>query len=105
MNSGEVSDVSWGKFAAAVERWEKITGRTAPPATTSDGKNGARRLSSRFTEWLMGLPAGWITGRGLSRTDELKIAGNGVVPQQAAMALRMLSEGLDFTFTDRTSDE
>jgi hypothetical protein len=105
MNSGQVSDESWGKFAAGVERWETITGRAAPPATTSDGKNGARRLSSRFTEWLMGLPAGWITARGLSRTDELKIAGNGVVPQQAALALRMLTEGLDFTFMDRTNDE
>lgn len=39
----------------------------------------------------MGLPAGWVTDApGLSRADMLKILGNGVVPQQAAAALRAL---------------
>lgn len=42
-------------------------------------------------EWMQGLPDGWVTGTpGLSRADMLKILGNGVVPQQAAAALRML---------------
>lgn len=37
----------------------------------------------------MGLPAGWITDTpGLSFNDQLKMAGSGVVPQQAAAALR-----------------
>jgi len=44
------------------------------------------RLSSRFVEWMMGLPDGWVTGVGLSRSQELKMLGNGVVPQQAAAA-------------------
>lgn len=39
----------------------------------------------------MGLPAGWVTGvPGLSRADMLHVLGNGVVPQQAAAALRLL---------------
>ncbi|WP_257135473.1 hypothetical protein [Streptomyces sp. b94] len=39
----------------------------------------------------MGLPAGWVTGvPGLSRTAQLKALGNGVVPQQATAALRLL---------------
>ena len=39
----------------------------------------------------MGLPEGWVTGvPGLSRNAQLKALGNGVVPQQAAVALRML---------------
>lgn len=39
----------------------------------------------------MGLPAGWVTGvPGLSRNQQLHALGNGVVPQQCAMALRML---------------
>jgi DNA (cytosine-5)-methyltransferase 1 len=42
---------------------------------------------------MMGLPAGWITGVGLKRNDELKACGNGVVPQQAELALRLLLEG------------
>jgi DNA (cytosine-5)-methyltransferase 1 len=39
----------------------------------------------------MGLPEGWVTDvPGLSRNAQLKALGNGVVPQQAAMALRLL---------------
>jgi DNA (cytosine-5)-methyltransferase 1 len=41
---------------------------------------------------MMGLPDGWITGHHLKRNDELKLAGNGVVPQQAELALRLLLE-------------
>jgi DNA (cytosine-5)-methyltransferase 1 len=48
-------------------------------------------LSAVFVEWLMGLPPGWVTEvPGLSRNDQLKILGNGVVPQQAEAALRYL---------------
>ena len=40
----------------------------------------------------MGLPAGHVTDvPGLSRTAQLKALGNGVVPQQAAFALRLLT--------------
>jgi DNA (cytosine-5)-methyltransferase 1 len=39
----------------------------------------------------MGIPEGWVTGvPGLSRNDQLKALGNGVVPQQATLALRHL---------------
>ncbi|MFD9334261.1 hypothetical protein ACFWBF_07550 [Streptomyces sp. NPDC060028] len=49
------------------------------------------RLNPAFVEWLMGLPAGHVTDvPGLSRTAQLKALGNGVVPQQAAHALRSL---------------
>lgn len=62
-------------------------GRRAP-APTELTDRGKHRLSPRFTEWMMGLPAGWITDTpGLSRNDQLKMCGNGVVPQQAAAAL------------------
>ena len=50
------------------------------------------KLSSRFVEWMMGLPDGWVTGVGLSRSQELKMLGNGVVPQQAAAAYGWLLE-------------
>jgi len=92
--SGVDDPIIWGKFAPAIERWEQLTGRVAPAPTKPDGKDDAHRLSSEFTEWMMGLPAGWITGVGLSRNEELKACGNGVVPQQAELALRMLLEGL-----------
>jgi DNA (cytosine-5)-methyltransferase 1 len=80
----------WGKFEPAIRRWESIIGRPAPEPTKPDGKDNNHRLSSKFTEWMMGLPDGWITGHGLKRNDELKLAGNGVVPQQAELALRLL---------------
>jgi DNA (cytosine-5)-methyltransferase 1 len=90
MNSGEVSDSKWGKFEPAVRLWEQEIGREAPSPTKPDGKDGNHRLSSKFTEWMMGLPEGWITDVGLTRNEELKLAGNGVVPQQAELALRLL---------------
>ena len=86
---------NWGKFEPAIRRWEDTIGRPAPAPTKPDGKEGAHRLSSAFTEWMMGLPEGWITEVGLSRNAELKACGNGVVPQQAELALRMLLQGVD----------
>jgi hypothetical protein len=83
---------NWGKFEPAIRRWEAILGRPAPEPTKPDGKDNNHRLSSKFTEWMMGLPDGWITGHDLKRNDELKLAGNGVVPQQAELALRLLLE-------------
>jgi len=80
----------WGRFEPVVRRWEAVTEATAPAPTKPDGKDGRHRLSSEFTEWMMGLPKGWITGLGLSRKDELKACGNGVVPQQAMLALKIL---------------
>lgn len=86
--------LSWGKFEPAIIRWENILGRSAPAPTKPDGKEGNHRLSSRFTEWMMGLPEGWITDCGLTRNEELKACGNGVVPQQAAYALKSLKESM-----------
>jgi hypothetical protein len=87
---------AWGKFEPAIRRWENVLGRQAPAPTKPDGREGAHRLSSEFTEWMMGLPAGWVTGCGLTRNEELKACGNGVVPQQAELALRILLEGISF---------
>jgi hypothetical protein len=86
------SEISWGKFGPAIQLWEKHIGRKSPAPTKPDGKQGNHRLSSKFTEWMMGLPDGWITDVGLTRNEELKLAGNGVVPQQAELALRLLLE-------------
>lgn len=48
------------------------------------------RLNPVFVEWMMGLPEGWVTGQGLSNRQALKMLGNGVVPQQALLAYRLL---------------
>jgi DNA (cytosine-5)-methyltransferase 1 len=47
-------------------------------------------LNPVFVEWMMGLPEGHVTGHGLSPAQELKMLGNGVVPQQASLALQLL---------------
>jgi DNA (cytosine-5)-methyltransferase 1 len=83
------ADIAWGQYESAVRRWEQLTRRA--PTPTERGSKGQARLSPAFVEWLMGLPAGWVTDvPGLSRNEQLKALGNGVVPQQAAAALRML---------------
>jgi len=41
---------------------------------------------------MMGLDENHVCGLGLSRTAELKALGNGVVPQQALLALALLDE-------------
>jgi hypothetical protein len=94
-----VPETNWGKFEPAIRRWESLT-RVAPSPTKPDGKDGNHRLSAEFTEWMMGLPEGWVTAEdlGLKRNDQLKACGNGVVPQQAELALRMLLQGLQIEF-------
>ena len=57
------------------------------PNTLVDGK-----LNAKFVEYMMGLPNGWVTDLDLSRAQQLKMLGNGVVPQQAYYALELLHE-------------
>jgi DNA (cytosine-5)-methyltransferase 1 len=56
-----------------------------PNVLDKDGK-----LSAPFVEYMMGLQPGWVTDTGLSRAQQLKMLGNGVVPQQAEYALELL---------------
>lgn len=79
--------VEFGVYAPAIRRWEQVTGHPAPPPTEPTGRGGAHRLSARFAEWMMGLPPGWVTDVPISRTEQLRAIGNGVVPQQAKSAL------------------
>ena len=81
----------WGKYAFAIERWERVLSRKAPQPTEPNSK-GNPRLNPAFSEFLMGWPPGWVTDPdiGISRNDQLKIVGNGVCPQQAVAALRYL---------------
>lgn len=86
----EADTPAWGKYEPAIRRWEQIVGTA--PAPTEPNKNGRPRLNAAFAEWMMGLPAEWVTSPdiGISRADQLKAIGNGVCPQQAAAAIRQL---------------
>lgn len=77
-------------YVGALERWERVFGAAAPPAVAAEEDGGEVRLSPRFVEWMMGLPPGWVTDAGITRAEQLKVLGNGVVPQQAAAAIRRL---------------
>lgn len=79
-----------GHYSAAIARWERLT-RPAPAPTDHAG-----RLSPRFVEWMQGrLDDGWVTATtGLSRPAQLAALGNGIVPQQATEALRLLAPPL-----------
>lgn len=89
-----VEGTQWGKYEPAIRRWESLT-RPAP-GPTEPNKNGNPRLAAPFSEWMMGWPEGWVTDPdiGLPRTAQLKIIGNGVVPQQAYTAIMGLLEDL-----------
>ncbi|MEU2724029.1 hypothetical protein [Streptomyces smyrnaeus] len=83
---GGDADVDWGQYEPAIGRWERVLGRRAPRPVDDLG-----RLSPAFTEWMMGLPAGWVVDTpGITRPAALKALGNGVVRQQAVAALRLL---------------
>lgn len=87
------TDATFGPYAPAIAKWELITGRAAPPPANPPRREGGKpQLSARFVEWMMGLPEGHVTGPDLdlSRERQLRMLGNGVVPQQAALAVNTL---------------
>lgn len=85
-----INHIDWGRYRDAIQRWTTVTGRPAP-LPTERGLNGQTRLSPVFTEWLMGLPAGFVTDVRLPYSAQHRILGNGVVPQQAVAALQLLT--------------
>ena len=88
------ADNKWGQYSKSIRRWEVVLGRSAPEPVVFDESKKGMRLNPVFVEWMMGLPEGWVTGHGLSRAKELKILGNGVVPQQARFAIGGLISNL-----------
>ena len=91
----------WREYEPAIRRQEQAFGRPAPLPTEPNAK-GEPRLAPVFSEWLMGLPAGWITDPAIwtdmhpskgpvisrgARIAMLRAAGNGVVWQQGAAAI------------------
>lgn len=63
--------------------------RRAPNPLDLTGK-----LNPQFVEYMMGLNEGWVTDLDISRSQQLKMLGNGVVPQQAYFALEILNESV-----------
>jgi len=84
---------AWGDYQPAIKRWERAMGRPAPKPTQPTRSDGKHQLSPVFVEWMMGLNPGHVTSiDGISRANQLKMLGNGVVPQQALAALQIMTE-------------
>ena len=83
----------FGEFKDAIRVQEQAFGMSAPDPTVI-GNTGRTLLNPAFVEWMMGLPPGHVTSPeiGISRQLQLKALGNGVVPQQAATAIRIMAE-------------
>lgn len=80
---------SFASHTAALEHWVDVIGRPWPtPYFLST--IGEVALNPGFVEWMMGLPAGYVTGHGIADTACMQMLGNGVIPQQAELALRLL---------------
>lgn len=74
----------WGAYQPAVDRWARLTGVPAPPprlvGTTPD---------AAIYEWVMGYEPGSVTAHA-TNAQAVGLCGNGVVPAQAVLALRLL---------------
>ena len=75
----------YGAYEHAIRRWANIRGN--PPEPTDH-----RGVNPAFLEWMMGIPIGYVSEVLTSRSAMLKALGNGVVPQQAGLAIRMLTQ-------------
>lgn len=82
-------DNTWDTYLPAIRHWEAVTETEAPPAVEPN-KLGGPRITVEFVTWMMGWPQDWFAGTGLSRANQLMILGNGVVPQQAQLAIEGL---------------
>jgi DNA (cytosine-5)-methyltransferase 1 len=81
----ETKCITWNDYEPCIRRWEKVIKRPVPFPTNDKG------VEPEFVEWMMGLPKGYVTETNLHRSAKLKMLGNGVVPQQAALAIRLLT--------------
>jgi len=82
LRNGENEGQAWNEH-----RFSLQMDRQTVPSTLDQG-----RLNVRFVEYMMGLPQGWVTDLSFTRAQQLKMLGNGVVPQQAYYALQLLCD-------------
>lgn len=88
-----VVDMGWGHSPESWDAW-----REAQRRKHGNGNGHGQSLyqalgcpapeqATRAMERMMGLPAGWVTGRGLRISAERRLLGNGVVPAQGALGI------------------
>jgi site-specific DNA-cytosine methylase len=90
---------TWGKYGPAIARHEQAFGRRAPEPTRGETKAGNPLLNPAFVEWMMMLPDGHIGDvPNLTRSQQLSLLGDGVVPAQGAAAFGFLLDHLSQRF-------
>lgn len=88
-----VVDMGWGHSSEAWEEW-----RDAQRRKHGNGNGHGQSLyqalgcpepseATKAMERMMGLPEGWVTGRGLKVSAERRLLGNGVAPAQGALGI------------------
>lgn len=88
-----VVDMGWGKDTEEWRSW-----REAMRSNHGNGNGHGQSLyqalgcpdpveATKAMERMMLLPAGWVTGRGLTVSAERRLLGNGVVPAQGALGI------------------
>jgi DNA (cytosine-5)-methyltransferase 1 len=89
---GVIADSDYSRRFGTMQRFQsrfnsrsEMSLQTAPNTLDKLG-----RLNPPFVEYMMGLPKGWVTDLDISRSQQLKMLGNGVVPQQAYYAIQQL---------------
>ena len=86
----------WGVYRVVMARWASRLASLAPDPIRGWSRNGYMRYNEDFAEWLMGLPHHYTKVADVTRRERMKMLGNGVVPQQAMLALELLTgEHLD----------
>ena len=88
--SSQFALTDFGVYSEAVAKWSAIVGRPAPQPLVWLNR---WTTSPRFAEWMMGLPDGHVSAAPMEVPAQLKALGNGVCPQQAALALRLMLGG------------
>lgn len=91
--------VQWGPYEDAIRHAELAFGYPSP-SPTEVNRAGNPYLSAAFSEWMMMIPAGWVTDPTIwdgytpaaARNIQLKAIGNGVCPRQAFYAVSMLHQ-------------
>ena len=93
-NLREEVHFNFESYLPAIRFWEETLAVKPPKATVNI--DGRPMLNPEFSEWVMGLPRGWVTDPaiGLARKEQLQILGNGVVPQQAEYAIQTMYNNL-----------
>ena len=88
-----VVDMGWGHSPESWEEW-----RDSQRRKHGNGNGHGQSLyqalgcpepgeATRAMERMMGLPEGWVTGRGLKVSAERRLLGNGVAPAQGALGI------------------